>query len=110
MRAINNIIKTFDEQGLEGQRNFAPTSYTTIQNKEMPSFEMTRKGFMLLVMGFTGEKALKFKNDFVDAFDAMEEHIKRQQQPKQIPHEDIIRLAEKVLSQIKQIEVMGFSF
>ncbi len=38
-------------------------------------YEMDRKGFMLLVMGFTGKKALKFKLAFLDAFDLMEKKL-----------------------------------
>lgn len=37
---------------------------------------MTRDGFTLLAMGFTGEKALKFKLDYISAFNQMEETIK----------------------------------
>ncbi|WP_446332856.1 Rha family transcriptional regulator [Burkholderia pseudomallei] len=44
---------------------------------ESTVFRMTKNGFMLLTMGFTGEKALLVKIAFVDAFDAMAEYIKR---------------------------------
>lgn len=37
---------------------------------------MTRDGFTLLAMGFTGEKALKFKLEYINAFNQMEETIK----------------------------------
>lgn len=37
---------------------------------------MNRDGFTLLAMGFTGEKALKFKIDYINAFNQMEETIK----------------------------------
>ena len=37
---------------------------------------MDRKGFVLLSMGFTGEKALKFKIAYIDAFDRMEEELR----------------------------------
>lgn len=37
---------------------------------------MDRDGFSLLVMSFKGEKALKWKLDFIDAFNAMEQEIK----------------------------------
>ncbi|MDF0540779.1 Rha family transcriptional regulator [Sphingobium sp. H39-3-25] len=35
-------------------------------------YEMDRKGFVLLVMGFTGPKALEWKIAYIDAFDRME--------------------------------------
>ena len=37
---------------------------------------MDRKGFVLLAMGFTGEKALQFKIAYIDAFDRMEEELR----------------------------------
>lgn len=37
---------------------------------------MDRKGFVLLSMGFTGERALKFKIAYIDAFDRMEEELR----------------------------------
>ena len=36
---------------------------------------MDRKGFVLLAMGFTGEKALQFKIAYIDAFDEMERQL-----------------------------------
>jgi anti-repressor protein len=44
--------------------------------KENPLFVMNRDGFSLLVMGFTGEKALKFKIEFINAFNKMESELK----------------------------------
>ncbi|MDZ7894228.1 MAG: Rha family transcriptional regulator [Sphingobium sp.] len=35
-------------------------------------YEMDRKGFVLLAMGFTGAKALEWKIAYIDAFDRME--------------------------------------
>lgn len=57
--------------------NFAESSYTNSQNKKQPMYEMTRDGFSLLVMGYTGKEAMKFKEDFIDAFNVMEEELKR---------------------------------
>ena len=38
-------------------------------------YVMNRDGFTLLVMGFTGEKALQFKMDYIEAFNKMEQTI-----------------------------------
>ena len=40
-------------------------------------YEMDRDGFSLLAMGFTGEKALRWKLDYIKAFNAMEKELKR---------------------------------
>lgn len=57
--------------------NFAESSYVNSQNKTQPMYEITKDGFVLLVMGYTGEKAMKFKEDYIKAFNAMENELKR---------------------------------
>ncbi|MBP2150103.1 phage regulator Rha-like protein [Xanthobacter flavus] len=44
--------------------------------RQVRSFDMTRDGFTLLAMGFTGAKALKFKLAYIAEFNAMEEALK----------------------------------
>jgi len=47
---------------------------------------MDRDGFTLLVMGFTGEKALNFKIEFIEAFNIMENTLKSANLPNfQVP-------------------------
>lgn len=52
---------------------------TTYKNrgKEYPMYGMDRDGFSLLVMGFTGEKALQWKIKYIEAFNQMESELKR---------------------------------
>ena len=52
--------------------NFAESSYINSQNKKQPMCLITRDGFTLLVMGYTGEKAMKFKEAYIRQFNAME--------------------------------------
>ena len=40
---------------------------------------MNRDGFTLLVLGFTGKKALQFKLDYIEAFNKMEDALKEGQ-------------------------------
>jgi phage regulator Rha-like protein len=40
-----------------------------------------RDGFMLLVMGYTGKKALAIKLAYIEAFNAMEEELARRSRP-----------------------------
>ena len=56
--------------------NFEESSYVNTQNKEQPMFTMTRDGFTLLAMGFSGVKAMRFKEKYIAAFNKMEEAIK----------------------------------
>lgn len=48
-------------------------------SKLIKAYRMTRDGFTLLVMGWTGEKALQFKLAWLDAFNRMEEQLRKQQ-------------------------------
>ena len=68
----------------EGVRNwtdlFYEDEYVHPQNKQTyRQIIMNRDGFTLLAMGFTGSKALKFKLDYIEAFNRMENHIKENQ-------------------------------
>ena len=55
---------------------FKETTYRN-RGKEYPMYEMNRDGFSLLAMGFTGEKALKWKLEYINAFNVMESELKR---------------------------------
>ena len=57
--------------------HFNKVQYKDSQNKTQFEYVMDRDGFSLLVMGFTGEKALKWKMDYIDAFNSMENELKR---------------------------------
>ena len=52
--------------------NFEESAYSNSQNKKQPMYYMTRDGFTLLVMGYTGEKAMRFKEAYIRQFNAME--------------------------------------
>lgn len=58
------------------QLNFEPSYYRNKQNKRQPCYYLTRDGFTMLVMGYTGQKALKFKEMYIRRFNEMEELIK----------------------------------
>nr|DAG80868.1 MAG TPA: regulatory protein [Caudoviricetes sp.] len=52
--------------------NFGQSFYINAQGKKMPMYYMTRDGFTLLAMGYTGEKSMKFKEGYIRQFNAME--------------------------------------
>lgn len=66
-------------------RNFAELSRTiTVNNgaqQNQPYYELTRDGFALLVMGFTGKRAMAWKIKFLDAFNAMEAALRKDATP-----------------------------
>ena len=46
-------------------------------NKSYKMYLMNRDGFSLLVMGFTGKKALEWKLKYIEAFNKMEAELKK---------------------------------
>ena len=52
--------------------NFGLIKYKDTRNRTQEAYVMTRDGFTLLVMGYTGEKAMKFKEDYIKQFNNME--------------------------------------
>lgn len=55
--------------------NFRPSTYRDPTGRELPMLEITRKGFVLLGMGFTGARAMEFKIAYLEAFDQMEKSL-----------------------------------
>ncbi|MCB4226589.1 Rha family transcriptional regulator [Mannheimia haemolytica] len=55
--------------------NFKESYYFNEQNKKQPMYLMTQDGFTLLVMGFTGKKAMQFKESYISVFNAMRKQI-----------------------------------
>lgn len=74
VRDIRNTLEQL-EQTPEGQEfsrlNFELTYYTDEQGKPRPAYVLTRDGFTLLAMGFTGAKAMQFKVAYINAFNRM---------------------------------------
>lgn len=56
--------------------NFGPSSYLNEQGKTQPMVLMTRDGFTLLAMGYTGEMAMQFKEAYIRQFNAMEKALR----------------------------------
>ena len=75
---------------------FCETTYTAGTGKAYKEYLMNRDGFSLLVMGFTGKKALEWKIKYIQAFNAMEEELRK---PKIIPE-------KSDALQSKRVEIM----
>lgn len=77
LRDIRNIAAPNSGLSKEfAERNFALGSYKDKQNQKRPCYYLTRDGFTILVMGYTGKKALRFKELYIKRFNEMEELIK----------------------------------
>lgn len=68
------------------ERNFSLTERTAKFGavvRSEPYYKITRDGFSLLIMGFTGSKAYKWKIEFIKAFNLMEAELNRIKAAKQ---------------------------
>lgn len=63
--------------------NFAVSEYTDSTGRKLPMYQITRDGFAFLAMGFTGKKAAAWKERFLEAFNAMEAALFRQQRQRE---------------------------
>lgn len=81
LKAVRNLAK----EGLVKINDtpmFEEVTYKNEQNgQSYPMYLMNRDGFTLLAMGFTGKKATQFKIAYIEAFNKMEEEIKKSAKP-----------------------------
>lgn len=70
IRTIESGISSPEFSGL-----FLKETYTASNGKKNPMFIMNRDGFTLLVMGYTGESAMRYKLAYIKQFNAMEEAL-----------------------------------
>ncbi|GAB6149847.1 ORF6C domain-containing protein [Clostridium novyi] len=79
-RDIENLIEGIAKNGDTYNHLFIRTQYQNEQNKQWyKEYLLTRDGFSLLVMGFTGPKALQWKLKYIEAFNKMEKVLKTKQ-------------------------------
>lgn len=75
-----DVIRAYDKLGCSAefnQRNFAPVEYLDAKGELRRSITMTKDGFAMLAMGFTGPKAAAFKEAFIMEFNKMAEALAR---------------------------------
>ena len=88
MRSIDDLRSNTPESF--SASNFGRAEYSDEQGKPRPMFILYRDGFMLLVMGYTGKKALAMKLAYIEAFNRMEEELARQKEAARNITQDIV--------------------
>lgn len=79
LRSIDDLVAQLSIQSTQNWADyFIPDNYLDKRNREQKRYRLTRDGFSLLVMGFTGPAALHWKLQYIEAFNKMEEKIKTQ--------------------------------
>lgn len=73
---IQTITELINQMGTpENSGLFIKSEYIASNGKRNPEYLMTRDGFSLLVMGFTGNRALEWKLKYIEAFNHMEAEL-----------------------------------
>lgn len=70
-----NVLRDIENLGCSvdfNRLNFEPISYVDAMHRKQKAYVMTRDGFTLLVMGYTGDLAMRFKEAYIKQFNAME--------------------------------------
>ncbi|PAF53277.1 hypothetical protein BKH42_06920 [Helicobacter sp. 13S00482-2] len=104
----DNIIKSIESLPNDSFRllNFEVSEEVRkngIFEKPTKYYNLTRDGFSLLVMSFTGSKAYFWKTAFIDAFNKMESQLKTPKIP-----ENYIQALELALTQAKTINALEY--
>ncbi len=81
LEAVDNLLKNnmAEFSAMENWFVIQHDAHPTVPGRTVRSFDMTRDGFTLLAMGFTGAKALQFKLRYIEAFNRMEEALRQMQ-------------------------------
>lgn len=73
MRDIRNLCGNCSKKFTDA--NFGGSEYQDSTGRTLPMFIIYFDGFILLVMGYTGKKALQMKLAYIEAFNAMKEQL-----------------------------------
>ncbi|QJT71665.1 Rha family regulatory protein [Psychrobacillus phage Spoks] len=73
---IRRIIEQLGEV-TSHQSYFIESTYTNLQNKELPCFLLSKKGCELYATRMTGEKGTKFAMGYIEEFNKMEQELNK---------------------------------
>lgn len=73
LRDIREILEAGDDEF--NRLNFELVEFIDKKGEKRPMFEMTKDGFLLLVMGYKTKKAMAIKIAYIKAFNFMQEQL-----------------------------------
>lgn len=103
-KAHSNVLRDIDNLRTQLPEHCLLNFEQTVETRPSPlngapiesrAYRLTRDGFTLLAMGFTGKKALQFKLAYIDAFNKMEAELQK-------PANDTDRI-DKALSLVAEV-------
>lgn len=105
LRSIDDLITNLAAQNCatnaEPESYFIPAEYQN-RGKTYKKYLLTRDGFSLLVMGFTGPAALHWKLLYIEAFNKMEEALRSKVDIRQLVTQITTDVLRTVLPEIRQ--------
>ncbi|PNH99587.1 Rha family transcriptional regulator [Vibrio diazotrophicus] len=78
----DNVIRAIKSLGCSSEfnrLNFEGVHYHDTKGEVRQAYQMTKDGFMFLVMGFTGKRSAEIKERYIGAFNEMEQKLSQQQ-------------------------------
>ena len=86
--------------------NFGKRTFKTEQGNEYPMYEITKDGFVFLVMGYTGKKAAEFKEAYIKKFNEMEAKLRSQQTKQLSAAESLLQSVQLLVAHEKEIKAL----
>lgn len=101
LRDIENILNNLRKIGTsQDLSNFGLVKYKDKKGELRPAYQISRDGFSLLAMSFTGKKALQWKMLFINAFNEMKNIIRSNNQTTNYSDYEFIKKQNEILNQI----------
>ena len=103
LEAVDKLVYEIAEQSAENSADyFIPDTYKDGRNRSQRQYWLTRDGFSLLVMGFTGPAALHWKLLYIDAFNKMEAAVNAKVDVRRLVTEITTDVLRTLLPEVRQ--------
>lgn len=93
-------IKNLDCSEEFSTANFGESEYTNDRGRTYPKYIITQDGFSFLVMGYTGQDAARFKEQYINEFNRMRNQLNK---PPQTQLEVILATAQQLVEQERRL-------
>lgn len=103
IRDIRTIIEHIGGEHKTVQSYFIESTYTNSQNKTLPNFLLTKKGCELYSTRMTGEKGTQFAMKYIERFNKMENHIKKEIDTSQLSPE--LQMFKQIFDSVAQTQI-----
>ena len=100
IRDIKRLVEM--NSNVRASNYFIKSTYLDKYNRETKEYLLTRDGFSLLVMGFTGPEALEWKLKYIEAFNTIERKLKEISKPDSYMIDDPIERAKRWIEEREQ--------